>query len=153
MVVKQGARWGIEYGANILLLGPPWLKDGRSLTTDSPIYAALSHVKVKDIIEPTEKLWNISLISNLFYHHIVQLIMNTPLQPLVGEDKLIWKAKKHGNYFVRSAYRICVNEIIDNSHLHILGRWNLIWNLKVPPKIKKKCVAHVSGLFSHGWTS
>lgn len=122
MMVKQGARWRIADGANILLLCPLWLKDGRTLTADSPMYAALSHVKVKDIIEPYAKLWNISLISNLFYHHIVHLILNTPLQPLVGEDKLIWKAKKHGNYFVRGAYRICVNGIIDNSHLHISGQ-------------------------------
>ena len=27
-------------------------------------------------------------------------------------------------------------KIADNSHMHVNGRWNLIWNLKVPPKIK-----------------
>jgi len=55
----------------------------------------------------------------------------------VGEDKLIRKAGKHGNYFVQSVYRVCVNEIIDNFNIHIPGKWNLIWKLKVPPKIKK----------------
>lgn len=47
----------------------------------------------------------------------------------------MWNAKKNGNYSVRSAYRICVTDIADNSHLHVSGRWNLIWKLKIPPKI------------------
>jgi len=66
MVAKQGARWRIGSGANIPLLGTSWLKDGRFLTIDSPTYAALAHAKVKDIIEPMTKVWNISLISNFF---------------------------------------------------------------------------------------
>lgn len=30
----------------------------------------------------------------------------------------------------------CVDNIVGNSHLRRLGRYNLIWKLKVPPKIK-----------------
>jgi len=66
----------------------------------------------------------------------------------VCEDKLVWKAEKNGNYSVLSVYRICVTEIAYNSHLHVPGRWNLFWKLKVPPKIKK-CVL---GLFSNART-
>lgn len=83
MVVKQGARWWIGSGDNIPLLGAPWLKDGHSIATDSPMCAPLSHVKVHDIIEPSAKVWNFYLIYNLFYHHSIQLILNTPLQTLV----------------------------------------------------------------------
>jgi len=90
----------------------------------------------KDIIEPSTKIWNTALISNMFDYNIIQLILDTPLHPLVHEDKIIWKAGKNGNYFVRSAYRICVTEIAENSHLHIPGKWNSIWKLKVPPKIR-----------------
>jgi len=49
---------------------------------------------------------------------------------------LIWKAKKCGNYFVCSAYRIYVNNIAYKSYLLLPGWWNWIWKLKVPPKIK-----------------
>jgi len=72
----------------------------------------------------------------MFDHNTTHLILNTPLHPLVHEDKFIWMAEKNGNYSVRSAYRICVTEIADNSHLHIPGKWNLICKLKVPPKIQ-----------------
>lgn len=39
-----------------------------------------------------------------------------------------------------------MNEIVDNIHLHKSGRWDLIWNIKSPPKIKN-LLWRVSGLF------
>ena len=95
---------------------------------------------MKDILKQFSKVWNAHLIHNFFYENTAQLILNTHLQPLVNEDKLIWKAEKNNNYSVCSAYRICVSEITVNSHLHILDRRNLVWKLNVPPKIKKNLV-------------
>jgi len=75
MVVQQGARWRIRTGANIPLFSVPWLKDGRSFTTNCSMYKSLSHVKVQDIIEPLTKVWNSTLISSLFDHETTQIIM------------------------------------------------------------------------------
>lgn len=145
--VQHGARWRIGTGANIPLFGAPWLKDGRSFTTNCPMYETLSHVKVQNIIEPTTKVWSTTLISSPFGHNTIQIILNTTLHPLVSENKLVRKAEKNGNYFVRSAYRICVTDIADNFHLHVPGRWNLIWKLKVPPKIKNFVWRECRGCF------
>ena len=71
-------------------------------------------------------MWKASLIFSLFDAQTAQLILNTPLQPLVLEDKMIWKGERSDKYFVKSAYRLCVIEIADNSHMHVNGRWNLI---------------------------
>ena len=81
-------------------------------------------------------MWKAPLIHNLFDVHTAQLILDTLLQQLVTEDKMIWKGEKSGKYSVKSVYRICVTEIADNSRMHVHGWWNLIWKLKVPPKIK-----------------
>jgi hypothetical protein len=54
----------------------------------------------------------------------------------VNEDKLVWKPEKNGPYSVRSAFRVCVEEIVDMSHLHRNGFWGGIWKLKVQPKVK-----------------
>jgi len=93
-------------------------------------------VKLSEFIDQVLKMWKAPLIHNLFDAHTAQLILDTSLQPLVTKDKMIWKGEKSGKYSVKSAYRICVTEIADSSHMHVHGRWNLIWKLKVPPKIK-----------------
>lgn len=46
------------------------------------------------------------------------------------------KRERHGRYSVRSAYRLCVSELIDSSYNWRPGFWSGIWNLKVPPKVK-----------------
>jgi hypothetical protein len=121
-VVTQDARWRIGSGANIPFLGAHWLKDGPSLSITNPIFEPLLQVKLCEFIDQDLKVWKAPLIYNLFDAPAAQLTLNTPLQPLVTEDKLIWKGEKSGKYYVRSAYRICVYENADNSHLHVPGR-------------------------------
>lgn len=76
------------------------------------------------------------MINYYFDPETVQKILKTPLFYQVEEDQLIWRAEKNGHYSVRSAYRICMEEIAGNSHLHRAGNWDNIWRIKVPPKVK-----------------
>ena len=62
--------------------------------------------------------------------------MNTPLHQQVRMDTLVWKAEKNGCYSVRSAYRICIEDITSNDHLRKPEYESGIWRLKVPPKVK-----------------
>lgn len=39
----------------------------------------------------------------------------------VAEDKLVWKVKKNGVYSVKSAYRLCVEDLVDTPHLQRPG--------------------------------
>jgi hypothetical protein len=36
----------------------------------------------------------------------------------------------------RSAYRLCVQELLDTSHLKMHGEWKLIWKIQCPPRVK-----------------
>lgn len=66
MVVIKGARWRIGTGEKISLFSALWLKDELFLTVVNPIYAPLAHVKVKDNIDQSSKVWNTPLIYNMF---------------------------------------------------------------------------------------
>ena len=53
----------------------------------------------------------------MFSVDIADKIIHTPLIPQVDVDRIIWKAERHGRYSVRSAYRLCVSELVDSSLL------------------------------------
>lgn len=42
-------------------------------------------------------------------------IRNTPLYPLVTEDKHSWRVENNNEYSVKSVYRPCVQELISTS--------------------------------------
>jgi hypothetical protein len=47
--------------------------------------------------------------------------LHMPLIEQVHNNRLIWKAEKNGYYLVCSAYRLCVEELVDVSHLRQPG--------------------------------
>jgi hypothetical protein len=49
---------------------------------------------------------------------------------------LIWLKENNGEYSVRSAYHLCMQELFDVHHFKEQGAWDLIWKLKAPPKVK-----------------
>jgi hypothetical protein len=63
------------------------------------------------------KEWNTPLVQQVFSHDVADSILNTPLFEQVQTDHLVWKAERNGCYYVRSAYKLCVEELIDVTHL------------------------------------
>jgi len=56
MVVKKGVKWRVGTSANIPLFSESWIKNGLFLSIDSLIHAPLTHVKVIDIIDQSNKV-------------------------------------------------------------------------------------------------
>lgn len=52
------------------------------------------------------------------------------------EDTLVWWRSRNGNYSVKSAYYVFMEELVDHSVLRMDGDWMSIWKLKVPQKVK-----------------
>lgn len=78
---------------------------------------ALQPYSVGHLIDQGPKVWNEQLIRQLFAVDTAQNILNTPLHHQVETDKLIWKEEKNECYSVRTAYRICIDDVINNEHL------------------------------------
>ncbi|XP_058747206.1 uncharacterized protein LOC131620218 [Vicia villosa] len=85
---------------------------------------------------PNGKQWNHELVLSLVGEEVAQKVQNTPLFISVRDDKLHWRYEKDGKFSICSAYRYCINEAIDTSHLRINEKWNLLWNIKTPPRVK-----------------
>jgi hypothetical protein len=64
------------------------------------------------------------VVRHVFGVDIADKILHTSLVAQMQEDRLIWKVERHILYFVRSAYRLCVEELVDSSHLRRTGYWS-----------------------------
>ena len=135
-IVRGGARWCIGSGALIPILNEPWLSGGHRLANDIVGANLVQGYAVKELMYPSMKEWNREVISHIFSPEVANSIVSTPLLEQVETDKLVWKAEKNGIYSVKSAYRLCVDDLVDISHLKRPGFWSGIWRLKVPPKVK-----------------
>ncbi|XP_045802907.1 uncharacterized protein LOC123896579 [Trifolium pratense] len=89
---------------------------------------------VSGFLENDAKEWNVCRVLSMFDHATASRILATPLYPM--DDRRIWRGESNGDYSVKSSYHICVNELIDISHLHVNGSCNLIWALQIQPKVK-----------------
>ena len=135
-IVRGGARWTIGSGASISILNEPWLTNGEFISSDVPGALSLHNFTVNSLMNLYDKSLNEQVVRQVFSADIASKILHTPLISQVEDDRIVWKGERHRRYSVRSAYRLCVTELIDSSYLWRPGYWSGIWNLKVPPKVK-----------------
>jgi len=135
-IVRGGAQWRIGSGASIPIINEPWMVNGVCLDSNTPNAHLLQNFSVNSLMHPNSKTWNEELIYQVVDTTTTASILRTPLFDQVEEDKLVWKAERTGLYSVKSAYRLCVKDLVDSSHLRQTGAWSNIWRLKVPPKVK-----------------
>jgi len=135
-IVCGGARWSIGPASYISILNEPWMANGECI--DGGITGAqfVQNVTLNSLMNLYDKSWNEDVVRQVFSVDIADKILHTPLISQVQDDRLIWKDERHGRYSVRSVYWLCVEELVDSSHLRCAGYWSSIWKLKVPPKVK-----------------
>jgi hypothetical protein len=98
--------------------------------------AGHEQLKVEDLINHSDRQWDIHLVQQLFNQHDAAAILQIPLQLKTEEDVPLWRLSKNGNYTVRSAYYHLMKVIIDNNHLKEEGNWKKLWKLNIPNKVK-----------------
>jgi len=85
--------------------------------------------------------WNEGLIRDIFFPVDANAILKLPVMAR-GEDFWAWEKERHGNYSVKSAYRLQedVREQQDGDQsepgVSEARQWKLVWKLEVPPKVK-----------------
>jgi len=95
-----------------------------------------NHRIIRILLNLYDKSWNEEVVRQVFSVDITDKILHTPLIALVQEDRLIWKDERHGRYSVYSAYRLCVEELVDSSHLRRLGIGSASGSSRFPIKLR-----------------
>ncbi|KEH18875.1 hypothetical protein MTR_8g031080 [Medicago truncatula] len=99
-------------GFDISMIDEPWIEMGLRAPPAAPDALSLQGYSVGHLIHQDTKTWNEEFVRFIFEAGTSQQILDTPLFLQVNEDKMVWKPEKNGQYSVRSAYRVCVEEIV-----------------------------------------
>ncbi|XP_043814057.1 uncharacterized protein LOC122723980 [Manihot esculenta] len=146
-ILNQGIRWHVGNGENIfckedvwvplLFPGKPHLKEGH----DTYI------TRVVQLINPSSKLWDATILSRNFEPADVEKIRAITLSIFAREDWLVWNFEKSGVYSVMSSYwkakdlsRRAAMEPNGNpspsSSSHNSCFWKSLWKTNVPSKLR-----------------
>lgn len=79
----------------------------------------MENLRVSDLMSTTGKYWNYNFIYALIGGGEATKVLNAPLFEVDHVDKLLWKLEKNGRFSMCSAYRYCIGDAIDTSHLMI----------------------------------
>lgn len=114
----------------------PWLREVDHLRLLGPANIDHYEMRIKNLFFLGERRWNTAYIRDTMHESHAKDILNVSLFESVKEDSVTWWPSKNGCYRVRFAYYTLLDRVIDSSHLHVGGDWNVLWRLNVPSKIK-----------------
>ncbi|RVW56574.1 hypothetical protein CK203_086747 [Vitis vinifera] len=156
-ILLKGSRWRIGDGCSIDVWNNPWLRDAKSFKVETPIIHDLAHLKVHDLWIHGCKEWDMELLGKIFSPRDAQAIASIPLSSKSLPDSLIWHWDNHGNYIMKSGYRIARWLSLHGNLPSRPVAWNMLWDLSIPPKIKlclwracKGCLPTRSALYARG---
>lgn len=114
----------------------PWLRDPDFPSLIGPTQVGFDMLKVSDHLLPIEKNRNTHFIQITMFPSHIQAILNVPLFDGVTMDLVFWWPNKDGTYSIKSAYNIFMERVVDLSHHHCKGEWDVIWKMKIPQNVK-----------------
>jgi len=88
----------------------------------------VQNVTVSSLMNLNDESWNEEVVRHVFSVDIAYKILHTSFIAQVQDDRLIWKAERHGRYFVCSAYMCWRTRWLLVSSLPGL----LVWHLEAP---------------------
>lgn len=141
---EKGLRTRIGNGQATRIWGTPWIPDDghHRVFTPQPLNSLFPD-RVADLIDPMMRTWRVELIEEVFWPVDRARILAIPIGATEVEDRLIWHHAKDGKFSVKSCYHYI--QVLRSSSMNSQGpsnsgmsakQWNLIWTLKLPPKIR-----------------
>ncbi|PNX73684.1 ribonuclease H [Trifolium pratense] len=135
-ILMHGCRWSIGSGASINIMSEPWLRGEDGAWLPSPQVQGVHNFTVNDLMIPNMKLWDKEKIDSIFPLHIANRILATPLLNMVAEDSLVWSDSTHGEYSVKSGYKLLMNVTGKINGGSQQDDWSSLWKICAPPKAK-----------------
>ncbi|KAL8156414.1 hypothetical protein AgCh_001488 [Apium graveolens] len=114
--MKRGVRKRIGNGLTTTVWKVPWLPalDDGYITTEP--YEQLQDIKVQNLMDETQRTWDVEVVSDLFNERDRRLILQIPLPIQSKEDSWYWALEHKGIFSVKSCYRK-IRDVEDAVHV------------------------------------
>ncbi|CAN1163914.1 hypothetical protein LINPERHAP1_LOCUS28845 [Linum perenne] len=87
----------------------------------TPMQAGLEDIRVADLMIPGLPKWDEEHCQDLFNGRDSSIIFGMPLPCWNKCDRIVWHYSKHGEYTIRSSYRVAMEKVVHRSHLNVAG--------------------------------
>uniref|UniRef100_A0A2N9IN55 Reverse transcriptase domain-containing protein n=1 Tax=Fagus sylvatica TaxID=28930 RepID=A0A2N9IN55_FAGSY len=139
-VLLAGMRWRVGTGSSIKIWSDPWLQGSSCAKVLSPLRILDEHATVDALILTDQRCWNTSLVDQIFTPYEAAIIKKIPLSYRCPQDRIIWGGTQHGEFSVRTAYRLLYQLSSGGEESTSTGGnkafWLGVWKARVPPKIR-----------------
>ncbi|CAN1246524.1 Putative ribonuclease H protein At1g65750 [Linum grandiflorum] len=131
----MGIAGKVGRGTEIRVWRDPWVRRDGNMKVKTPYPISDWDLRVSALIQPTGDDWDEVRVRSLFHEREAEEIL---AMPVCGEvaDEIVWHHSRHDDYTVRSAYRLLIDRCVSMEGMQVAGPWKMLWNLKLPPKIK-----------------
>ena len=136
-IINKGLRWRIGDGRSAQIYHSRWIPRPKTFKPFSPPKLPLEST-VSELID-VENQWKELLVQQSFVEEDVQQILRIPLPRNPSPDQPLWHFDKRGEYTVKSGYQVALNQKFPDqlsSSKRNQTSWSIIWNIKLPEKIK-----------------
>jgi hypothetical protein len=115
-IMKKSMIWRLGDGRNLKIWTDPWLPRDQSRRPITPRGANL-FTYVDELINPITGLWVEQLVKENFWEEDTTIILAIPIFEGT-ENSLAWHYDKKGLFSVRSAYRVCRDDLLRRGVKH-----------------------------------
>ncbi|WCJ29809.1 Retrovirus-related Pol polyprotein from type-1 retrotransposable element R2 [Euphorbia peplus] len=139
-ILEKGLCWRVGNGQSINIWEDNWIS---TQSYKKPLVRSnvLPSNLVQCLIDPDHRCWNREAVQAAFLPSEVAAILSIPISYRLPEDIMFWSCSKNGVYSVKSGYQQAESIRRSNegssSTLRTQSKiWRIIWQSKVPPKVK-----------------
>ena len=140
-LLEEGLSWKVGDGKSIGIWTDKWVLATSDSFLQSPVGVLDQNAKVCELLNTDINWWNTSFIYHAFTAKEAELICGMMVSPHTGEDRLVWRCTKNGEFTVRSAYHLAKDifevdkgSCSDRDSNRML--WKAIWQIEVPRATK-----------------
>ncbi|XP_062014412.1 uncharacterized protein LOC133730929 [Rosa rugosa] len=112
-VLAAGVKWRIGDGVQVNIWRDKWVPNCAQYLIQKPHQIEFEFVA--DLIDNQSRVWIPTTINSLFSLEVAANILAIPLSRRVLPDKLRWSPEKRGNFFVKTAYWIAREKVLENA--------------------------------------